>query len=103
MSATWPKNDVSTGPSRLPADANGGAQGSPTDAASAIDMAALAEAAPSANGDRPTRTAPSPLDQLIATYRRHLHLPDPGPLYAVLGTVAANRMPGDPVWLMLVG
>jgi hypothetical protein len=32
-----------------------------------------------------------------------LHLPDPGPVYAVLGTVAANRMPGDPVWLMLVG
>src|SRR5262249_29011211 len=91
------------GLSRPPADADGGAQGSPADAACAFDTAALPSTDPTANGDRPTHTTPSPLDQLIETYRRHLHLPDPGPLYAVLGTVAANRMPGDPVWLMLVG
>jgi DNA-binding transcriptional ArsR family regulator len=43
------------------------------------------------------------LDELVATFQRWLHLPDPAPLYAVLGAVAANRMSGDPVWLMLVG
>jgi hypothetical protein len=37
------------------------------------------------------------------TFGRWLHLPDPLPLYAVLGAVAANRLEGDPVWLVLVG
>lgn len=37
------------------------------------------------------------------TFRRWLHLPDLGPLYALLGAVAANRLEGDPVWLLLVG
>jgi hypothetical protein len=39
----------------------------------------------------------------IAAFQHWLHLPDPSPLYAVLATVAANRLDGDPVWLMLVG
>lgn len=37
------------------------------------------------------------------TFRRWLHLPDLGALYAMLGAVAANRLEGDPVWLLLVG
>lgn len=45
----------------------------------------------------------SALDDVVATFRRWLHIPEPGALYAVLGAVAANRMPGDPVWLLLVG
>jgi hypothetical protein len=44
-----------------------------------------------------------PLDEIIATFQRWLYLPEPGPLYAALGTVAANLMAGDPVWTMLVG
>ncbi len=32
-----------------------------------------------------------------------LHFPDPAPLYATMGAVAANMMPGPPVWLMLIG
>jgi hypothetical protein len=43
------------------------------------------------------------LAELIATARRWLLLPDPGPLLVVLATVAANRLDGDPVWVMLVG
>jgi hypothetical protein len=43
------------------------------------------------------------LDDTVAVFRRWLYLPDPTALYAVLGTVAANRLPGDPVWLVLVG
>lgn len=43
------------------------------------------------------------LDELLTTFRRWLHLPDAGALYAVLAAVAANRMAGDPVWLLVVG
>ena len=32
-----------------------------------------------------------------------LYFPDPGPLYAVCGTVCANVMRGYPTWLMLIG
>jgi energy-coupling factor transporter ATP-binding protein EcfA2 len=44
-----------------------------------------------------------PLDDVVTTFRRWLFLPDVSPLYAVLGTVAANLLDGDPVWLLLVG
>lgn len=43
------------------------------------------------------------LDECAAAYRRWLHLPDPSALYASLGAAAANLLPGDPVWLLLVG
>ena len=42
------------------------------------------------------------LADLVAVFDHWLHLPDHGPLYAVLGAVAANHMPGDPVWVMLI-
>jgi hypothetical protein len=43
------------------------------------------------------------LDDLLAYYRQLLHLPDPTAVLAALGTVAANQLPGDPVWTLLVG
>ena len=43
------------------------------------------------------------LDGTVAVFRKWLHLPDATTLYAVLGTVAANRLPGPPVWLLVVG
>jgi hypothetical protein len=43
------------------------------------------------------------LTQLTNTFQRWLYLPDLGALHAYLGTIAANRMAGDPVWLMLIG
>ena len=43
------------------------------------------------------------LDKVVATFRRYLHLPDSDSLLAVLGAYAANRLPGPPVWLLLVG
>jgi len=43
------------------------------------------------------------LDQLIEHYRKLLHLPDPTAVLAALATAAANRLPGDPVWTLLVG
>jgi hypothetical protein len=44
-----------------------------------------------------------PLEATMAVFRKWLHLPDPAALLAVLGTVAANRLDGDPVWTVLVG
>ena len=43
------------------------------------------------------------LEAVYVCFRRWLYLPDPRALLAVLATVAANRLPGDPVWLVLVG
>jgi hypothetical protein len=43
------------------------------------------------------------LDDVVATYRRWMHLPDPGVLYFTLGAVAANLLPGDPIWGLVVG
>lgn len=45
----------------------------------------------------------SPIERLAGAFRNHLHLPDPAPLYALMGTVAANMIEGTPVWLMMVG
>jgi hypothetical protein len=43
------------------------------------------------------------LPDVIAAFREQLWMPDPGMVEIVLGTVAANRLPGDPVWTWLVG
>lgn len=59
-----------------------------------------------------TATTPAPvngngkakrLEEVVDIFRKWLHLPDPGSLYATLGAVAANNMAGDPVWLLNVG
>lgn len=44
-----------------------------------------------------------PLERAVTVFQRWLFLPDERPLLAVLGTVAANLLDGDPVWLVLVG
>ncbi|MGD9890119.1 MAG: bifunctional DNA primase/polymerase [Dehalococcoidia bacterium] len=46
---------------------------------------------------------PRTLDEVVETFGRWLYLEDLGFLYASLGTIAANYLPGDPVWLMGVG
>jgi DNA-binding transcriptional ArsR family regulator len=43
------------------------------------------------------------LQATVAEFREHLDLPDPGPLLVALATVAANRLDGDPVWVLIVG
>jgi hypothetical protein len=45
----------------------------------------------------------SPIDQVLEVFGRWLILRDSVPIYAVLGTVAANLLEGDPVWLGLIG
>ena len=43
------------------------------------------------------------LNDVIEGFREQFWMPDPGTVETVLGTVAANRLPGDPVWTWLVG
>jgi hypothetical protein len=57
---------------------------------------AEAEAAPSS----PSRS--HTLEEVLAVFDKWLHLPDRWPIYAVLGAMAANLLPGDPVWLGLI-
>ena len=50
------------------------------------------------------RTPRSPdLADVVNEFQRHLWLPDPGIVYVTLATVMANRLPGDPVWTLLLG
>jgi Bifunctional DNA primase/polymerase, N-terminal len=52
----------------------------------------------------PTRPDPrKPIEKTIKVFRTWLLLTDPTPVYAVLGTVAANLLPGEPCWCGLVG
>jgi hypothetical protein len=44
----------------------------------------------------------TPLERTVSLCGRWLFMPDKTPLYGLLATVAANRLPGDPVWLLLV-
>ena len=41
----------------------------------------------------------APVDEVVDVFQKWLHLPKPEALLAVLGTVAANQMDGDPVWI----
>lgn len=41
--------------------------------------------------------------ETIEAFEKWLYLPDRYPLLATLGAVAANLLPGDPVWLLLIG
>jgi hypothetical protein len=51
----------------------------------------------------PLASPETPVHRLAAAVQSLLYFPDPSPLYAVLGTLAANTLRGYPVWLMLIG
>jgi IclR helix-turn-helix domain len=61
----------------------------------------------SENGPEPsggsTPVEPGALGDVVAVFERWLELPDTVPVYATLGAVAANLLPGDPIWFVLVG
>ena len=46
---------------------------------------------------------PVTIQKTLKTFEKWLYLPDPGVAEITLATVAANLLPGDPVWLLLVG
>jgi hypothetical protein len=58
--------------------------------------------APAAGPSPAVGASSSPIEDTLETFERWLILPNRTPVYAMLGTVAANLLPGDPVWLGLV-
>jgi hypothetical protein len=50
----------------------------------------------------PTGAKSFTIDDVIAVFKKWLVLKDPTPIYAMLGTIAANLLDGDPVWLGLI-
>jgi hypothetical protein len=67
----------------------------PTNDPSAAQAASQATAA--------SDLAPYTVGQTLEVFEHWLILRDPTPVYAVLGAVAANLLPGDPVWLGIIG
>jgi hypothetical protein len=55
------------------------------------------------NGKAEPRFEPCTIEETLQVFERWLILPNLTPVYAVLGTVAANLLPGDPVWLGIIG
>ena len=51
----------------------------------------------------PPPVDPTSLDECVATFRKYMHLPDPGSIHVALATIIANRAEGDPVWTLIVG
>jgi hypothetical protein len=52
--------------------------------------------------DKQPPVAPLSMDETLEVFQRWLILPNVTPVYAVLGTVAANLLDGDPVWCGLI-
>jgi len=59
-------------------------------------------ARPSRKPSADARSTPTTLAAVNAAFRKWLVLKDLTPVHAVLGAVAANFLPGDPVWLGLI-
>lgn len=53
--------------------------------------------------DNPLADPDTPIHTLASQFQDYMFLPDPMPLYILMGTMAANMMVGNAVWLMLVG
>jgi hypothetical protein len=68
-------------------------------------VTAEAERAFFVNGAKPGPTTPQlrALAEVNTVFRRWLYLEDLGTVYVTLAGIAANLMPGDPLWIMLVG
>src|SRR5262249_11334509 len=63
----------------------------------------LADKEPAAERPAAQQYSPSTIKDTLAVFERWLILPNRTPVYAVLGTVAANLLPGDPIWLGVTG
>jgi hypothetical protein len=50
----------------------------------------------------PPKRTTSTIEDTVDIFRKWLVLSSPTPIYAMLGAVAANLLPGDPVWLGLI-
>lgn len=71
----------------------------------AITEAQRSQVAPEVAVVAPKRPAapPATFEQVVSAMRRGLYIPNPDDMAVALATVQANRAPGDPVWLLMVG
>jgi hypothetical protein len=60
------------------------------------------EAKPWAPGATTPAPTPTTIAEVEKVFQKWLALDDLFPVYATLGTIAANHLPGDPVWLGLI-
>jgi hypothetical protein len=67
------------------------------------EQAQIRRSRKASNSISPLSKPTTAIHTLVAQFQEYLHFPDPTPLYALLGSVAANMMTGKPVWLMMVG
>jgi hypothetical protein len=44
-----------------------------------------------------------PVQEVYNVFQKHLHMPDTEVLDITFGTVIGNRIPGDPIWMFVVG
>jgi hypothetical protein len=58
---------------------------------------------PTFDRDKAPDLIPCSVKDTVAVFKKWLALEDVTPVYAVLGAVAANFLPGDPVWLGIIG
>jgi hypothetical protein len=68
----------------------------------AVDTAREKLEPPKEEPEPPPNLSPCSIDEVVQVFSRWLILRDPTPIYAILGTIAANLLPGDPVWLGLI-
>ena len=66
---------------------------------SAVGNAPRCRTKPDPDGPAPT---PAAIDDTLKVFERWLLLKDHTPVLAVLGAIATNYLPGDPVWLALI-
>ena len=67
------------------------------------DIPRAVETAEGKYAPEPAETAkPSTLANVVATFDKWIKLDEHGPVYVTLAAVAANHLPGPPVWLGLV-
>jgi hypothetical protein len=65
--------------------------------------ASIARYEPAEGEPEPRREVePVAITDAIGTFRRWLEMPDAGAVYAMLGTIAAQRLDRDPVWTLYV-
>ena len=56
-----------------------------------------------AGAQQQQQAAPTTIEQTLAVFRKWLLLADETPILAALGAVAANLLPGDAIWIGLIG